>query len=387
MSESTPAARLVSRPFEGPCVARAEDLPDVVSLANQVFRPSPRPGDMGSEFPILLGPANLGNQYIFRDGGQVASHVGMLRQTIHTLGVDIPVACIGSVCTHPDYRQGGLAGRLMDLAIQRSIEAGDVLMPISGKRTLYVSRGATSLGPQIRLKVPIQPDMAGAADFAVCAFEPADWPRLAALQARQSIRYAWSDREPQVLESIRRWGGVCLLASHKDGELAAALLFCVNHPMYGGKDGFGRVVQFLGDVAAIPACLARAARDGLTGMEWTVLATAYPKVARTLLSAGATGPSQLTAWTVLVLKLAKLIEKIGPAVARAGVELSARDGQLTIAAGEQSVTLADRESQIELLFRHPGTWSPTLAGLPRELRIACSVALPVPLPDYGINYV
>ena len=106
----------------------------------------------------------------------------------------------------------------MDLATRRSIEAGDVLMPISGKRTLYTSRGATSLGPQIRFQVPIRPNLPGSGDFIVCACEPADWPPLAALQAREPVRYRWADREPQILEAIRSLGGICLLAYRKDGH-------------------------------------------------------------------------------------------------------------------------------------------------------------------------
>lgn len=388
MNESTVAARSASGPVDGPCNARGEDIPSLVTLANQVFRPAPRPGDMGREFPVLLSPRNADNLLIFREAGKVVSHVGVLRQTIHTRGVDLPVACIGAVCTDPEHRKTGLAGQLMDMAIRRSIEAGDILMPISGKRTLYVSRGATSLGPQVRFRVPISPSLPGGSDFAICPYESAGWARLAALQAREPIRYNWTDREPLILKAIRQFGGVCLLASRTGGELAAALLFCVNHPMYGGQDGFGRVVQFLGDARAIPALLAYAAsRLELKGMDWTVLSTASPSVAQLLADLGGVGKTQITNWTVVILNLVKLVEKIAPAAAQAGVELSAKRSVLTVAAEGKSVALAARDLQVELLFRGPGTWSAPLAEMPQELRIACGGVLPVPLPDYGINYV
>lgn len=388
MSEPTCAAAPGAGPLDGPCVARAEDIPNLVRLANQIFRPAPRPGDMAGEFPILLGPANLGNQYIFRHGSRVVSHVGVFRQTMVTCGVQIPVACIGSVCTDPEYRKGGLAGQLMDMAIRRSIDAGDVLMPISGKRTLYTSRGATSLGPQIRLAVPISRRRTGDGEFAVRTYEPSDWPKLAALQVREPVRYHWGDREPQLLEAILRYGGVCLLGERDGGDTAAALVFCVNHPMYGGRDGSGHVVQFLGDLRAIPALLeAAAARHQLTGTDWTVLTTARPALSRTLLSLGASGRPQITGWTVLILNLARLVETIGPVAARAGVELSAEGQELTVAAQGKSVALADPEQQVEVLFRGAATWSRALTEMPQELRIACGAALPIPLPDYGINYV
>jgi predicted N-acetyltransferase YhbS len=417
--------------LEGPCIARAEDIPSLVTLANQVFRLAPRPGDMGKEFPVLLGSDNADNLLIYRDAGRVVSLVGILRQTVHTSGVDIPVACIGAVCTDPSYRKAGLAGRLVDLAIQRSIEAGDLLMPISGKRTLYTSRGATSLGPQIRFHVPLDADPFAApqaanvcskgpakagttnaagpansaslrsnsrpacgprsptpADFTICPCEPADWPRLAALQAQEPVRYHWTDREPRVFDSLCSLGCVCLLACHKDGQPAAALLFAVDHPMYGGKDGVSRVIQFLGDVQAIPALLSHVATGcSRTAMDWPVLTTAEPAVAQTLLAMGATGKPEITRWTVAVLNLPGLVAKIAPAAARAGLELSAQADKLTIAAAGQSITLAQPDLQVELLFRSAATWSEPLARMPLDLRIACSGVLPVPLPDYGLNYV
>ena len=388
MSEPTAATRPTLNHLQGPCIARAEDIPSLLTLANQVFRPAPRPGDMGKEFPALLGADNADDLLIFRDAGRVVSLVGILRQTLHTGGIDIPVACIGAVCTDPEYRKAGLAGRLMDLAIRRSIEAGDLLMPISGKRTLYVSRGATSLGPQIRLKVPVQPDLPAAADFTVCPCQPADWPRLAALQAREPVRYGWAHREPRIFDSLCQLGGICLLACRKNGEPAAALLFTVDHPMYGGKDGVGRVVQFLGDVRAIPALLSyAAARCSRIAMDWPVLTTVNPALAQTLLALGATGKPEITRWTVVILNLAGLVEKTAPTLARAGLELSAQAGRLTVAAEGQSITLAQPDLQVELLFRGAATWSEPLARMPLDLRIACSAVLPVPLPDYGINYV
>jgi predicted N-acetyltransferase YhbS len=373
--------------LEGPTVAARQDIPGLIDLANRVFRPKPRPGDMGAEFPALFGAQNTDHLHVFRDHGRAVSHVGVLRQTMHTCGLDLPVACIGAVCTDPEYRKAGLAGRLVDLAIARSIEAGDLLMPISGKRTLYVSRGATSVGPQVHFQVPVHMNLPGGNDFRVRAWEQTDWPALAGLQARQPVRYVWGDREPSILRAIQAFGGQCLLAEGKDGTPAAVLLFCANHPMYGGQDGVGRVVQFVGDLRAIPALLVYAGRLGLTGLDWTVLTTSSPAEAWCLRRLGATGTSQATRWTIILLNLPKLVERIGPVTARCGVTLEARDGSLTVAASDTFLTLPEPGAQVELLFGHPGIWSESLAKMPMALRVACSGVLPIPLPDYGINYV
>lgn len=376
-------------PLEGPCVARTEDVPGIVALANQIFRPAPRPGDMGKEFPVLLGTDNAESLHVFRDAGRVVSHVGVLRQMIHTCGLDIPAACIGSVCTDPSYRKAGLASQLMDLAIQRSIEAGDLLMPISGDRPLYLSRGATYIGPQIRFMVPLgtRPSDTGS-EFVVSAYEQDNWLELAGLQQSAPVRYEWSDREPRIVEAVRSHGGICLLARRKTGQLAGALLFTVGHPMYNTQPGIGRVIQFWGDIGAIPSLLALiASTNTLKGLDWYVLPAAQPEVARALLEAGATGKASTSSWTVLILNLVNLIEKVGPAIARSGVELTAKGNQLTVAAEGKTICLDRMDQLVEILFRGPAAWSAELAAMPVALRIACSAALPIRLPDYGINFV
>lgn len=388
INATSPATQPAEGPLEGPCVARPDDLPGILTLTNQIFRPAPRPGDMAREFSVLLGPDNIGSLHVFRQAGKVVSHVGVLRQRIHTCGLDIPVACIGAVCTSPDCRKAGLAGQLMDLAIRRSIERGDLLMPISGRRTLYTGRGAASLGPILRFRVPLSVRDVGVSDeFTISAYEPASWQELADLQQGEPVRYQWGGREPQMLEALRSFGGICLLARRRSRQPAAALVFCVGHPMYGGQDGLGRVIQFLGDNRAIPSLLALIASSGLKGLDWSVLAAHKPETVQTLLSAGATCQASVTNWTVLILNLAGLVEKIAPLAGRAGVQLSAHGGTLVVAAEGQSVSLDQPAQQVEMLFRGQATWGAALAGLPSALRTACSGVFPIPLPEYGINYV
>ena len=118
-----------------------------------------------------------------------------------------------------------------------------------------------------------------------------------------------------------------------------------------------------------------------------MLTTADPAVAQTLQALGATGKAADHPLDRRDPEPCQAVEKSAPTVARAGVELSAKGGRLTVAAEGQSITLAEPDLQVELLFRNPATWSASLAGMPQDLRIACSGALPVPLPDYGMNYV
>jgi len=375
--------------LEGPRPARSEEIEDIVALANLVFRPEGRGGEMGGEFPVLFDPANAENLYIVRDGRRVASHVGVLRQTICTCGLRIPVACIGSVCTHPDYRGRGLASQLMDLAIRRSVEAGDLLMPISGGRGLYRRLGAVSLGPYVRFAVPTETGRAMSRKFAVRRYEPADWPQLTQLQQAEMPRWQWDDSQtPRLLGAFLEFGGTCLVAEDDAGQFAGALVFVSGSPLFRGQPGRGNVVQFLGRTETIPALLAATAEQGsLSGLDWPVLLPAQPAVATALRSLGATGQGRLTGWTVRILDLAKLVERLAPVAASCGLELTVKGPRLVVAAEDEAASFAQPDEQIGLLFRGAATWARQLAELPAALRLACSVALPVPLPDYGINYV
>ncbi len=169
--------------------------------------------------------------------------------------------------------------------------------------------------------------------------------------------------------------------------MAAALIFCVGHPTYGGPDSGAHVIQFIGDASAIPSLLVPTAETGIEVLDWPVLAAHQPDVIQVLRALGASSQTSLTGWTALILDLAGLVERITPVVAAAGVDLAVKDNQLTITAADHCVTLDEPDQQVEILFRSAGAWSSQLAAMPADLRLACSVVLPIPLPEYGINYV
>ena len=375
--------------LDGPRSARAEETEKIIELANLVFRPAKRGGDMAREFPVLLAPENAENLYIVRDGTRVVSLVGVHRQTIITSGVQIAAACIGSVCTDPEYRGRGLASALMDLAIARAREVGDVLMPISGNRTLYRSRGATPIGPTIEHRVPLDSNTLRPKGFSVREYRPADWPALRALQSAELPRWDWDDHEtPRLLQSYLDFGGTCLLAEDGTGALAAGLLFCSGSPLFATASGCGRVVQFIGRAEAIPALLADARqRAKLKALTWAVLQAAQPAVATSLSALGTTCTPRGSGWTLLIPHLPRLLDVLAPIAARSGLSLDAKDRSLTLATAEQSVCVRAPARQVELLFAGPACWDETLSALPAPLRIACAGTLPVPLCDYGINFV
>ncbi|HEU4753880.1 MAG TPA: GNAT family N-acetyltransferase, partial [Armatimonadota bacterium] len=95
--------------------SRPEELFDLVDLANRVFRAG-RPGDMGSEYPLVFEAPNAEHLFVARGDGRVVSHVGVCLRDAAILGARVRVASIGAVATDPDHRGHGLASRLMDMA-------------------------------------------------------------------------------------------------------------------------------------------------------------------------------------------------------------------------------------------------------------------------------
>lgn len=167
--------------------ACAEDLPEIVNLANSVFRAGPA-GDMGRDYPLLFNPQNSPNLCIARRDGEIVSHVGICPRWISLDGAAIGAALIGSVATAPEHRGRGLAGALMHLAIARARSLGLALMLISGDRGVYKRLGFEEWGRFRRFFLPA----AEGSDFDTERVDVASTAALAAameLHRREPVRF------------------------------------------------------------------------------------------------------------------------------------------------------------------------------------------------------
>lgn len=127
---------------------REEERESAIELINKVFRTSVAlEGTMHKEFPLLLGKNNLEHMIVAVDHGKVVSTVNYYASTILVEGVPVKAACIGAVCTDESYRGKNLATKLLDFAEDKMIKEGVNFEIISGTRNLYLSRGATQIGP------------------------------------------------------------------------------------------------------------------------------------------------------------------------------------------------------------------------------------------------
>ncbi|SHF81788.1 Acetyltransferase (GNAT) domain-containing protein [Caldanaerobius fijiensis DSM 17918] len=127
--------------------AREKDVKDIIQLADLIFRINNNlKPSMGIQFPFLLSEKNASNLLVAEDDGRIISHVGIKIGKILVNGCWIPIASMGSVCTHPDYRRRNIAGTLVDQAMEMIQEKGVYLLTISGSLPLYTGRGAVFTG-------------------------------------------------------------------------------------------------------------------------------------------------------------------------------------------------------------------------------------------------
>lgn len=117
---------------------------EVVNLANRVFRTEG--GSMLKDYPLLFSEENAHNILCVEEDGKIVSIVGLLFRDIQIFSVKIKVSLIGSVCTDEKYRRKGYSTILMNEAGKISIENGASLMLISGDNSVYKRFGAVNAG-------------------------------------------------------------------------------------------------------------------------------------------------------------------------------------------------------------------------------------------------
>jgi len=172
--------------LEGPRAARKDELEAVVALSNLVFRS--KGGDMGREYPTLFCPENAENLRIFLDDGKPVSLVGFTVRDTLIMGATIRVCNVGSVCTHPDYRNRGLATRLLEDSVRKALAEGVVVMLISGGRGLYRRMGCINAGLYHLYRIPKETDLPRL-PVEVETWREEDLPDLVRIHQGEPVRY------------------------------------------------------------------------------------------------------------------------------------------------------------------------------------------------------
>ncbi len=360
--------------------AAPADVPELVRLANRVFRGT-RPGEMAGEFPLLLCEQNAGNLCVVVRDGRIMSLVGVQRFTMSVQGVDVPSASIGAVCTDADCRGQGLAGRALVLAVESARRHGDVLMPISGERSLYSRIDALPFGPSHQFVV--DRDQLGRPDGR--PYRDSDADAVIGLHESEPVRYRW---EPEAFDRLLaaklRFGGVSWVRQGPGGVDGWALLFCAGS-LYGPRPGEAILVDSAGRpeivasvcAAAMEAYHASRMRFRLPWHAEAMVQFFAPLTDRHIVAFARGATLKLLDLEGLTELFARRLAPLAPAVA---------GGTLRLTAGGREWSLDDPMSLHHVLFTQPDHWPAETRRL-RDLAAHTEGILPIPLPDYGLCYV
>jgi len=375
---------MLSHPDEGgPRGCMTSEIETVAGLCNLVFRSTT--GDMQREYPLLFHPDNSSRLRTVWENGQVICHAGYVNRDAWILGMPLCTASVGAVCTHPDHRGKGHAGRVMaDVEESARAEGCDILL-VSGSRSLYQRMGCVPAGRfnTYRLKPP-QIDPPGLIRHAV----PEDAHALVRLHQTQPVRF-----ERSVDDWLLMLGSGMLMNTRadtwvveRDGEIVAYL-----GVQRAGNDGIARVREYAGSRTAVWSALGKAAA-GASEIEVTQMPGDYDL--EVLAGETATRSERAFPGTIKILKPGAFFEKAQALLfERVGEEI-ANDLTLSTSDAEESVTFDWRRQYLDveinrlaaLVFGPP----PGLPGIPMPEDPLGSILrslFPFPLLWYGYNYI
>lgn len=113
-------------------------------LADSTFRDGEQKS-MAAAYPQAFSPALNQSVGLFEDGILV-SFIGVVPQIVNIGPAKIRVMSIGSVCTHPEVRGRGYAGRIFNFIQEHARKAGVSLLLVSGAGPLYARAGCAPFG-------------------------------------------------------------------------------------------------------------------------------------------------------------------------------------------------------------------------------------------------
>jgi GNAT superfamily N-acetyltransferase len=377
-----------------PRACRPEELPDLVRLANQVFRP--RGGNMEAEYPLVFRPENCDNLRVIDVDGRLVSHVGLSIRDAFIGGIALRVASVGAVCTADDQRGQGFASALMADAATYSRAQGAQLMLISGGRGLYHRLGYVTVGEFRRVVVPQESSGAssGPDGFTVTPFQPSDLDAVMAIHQGERVRFVRPAADWKVLlHAGMLMNHVAeLLVVRQAGEPVAYL--GVQQP---ARDREGRLrparaSEIGGSRWAIAESLGAVA-DHMSAAEVEVITHASDREWQTIARARGwrLDPTAFTG-TLGILDPPALFSRLAPLIAerlgeQAAFSVQAADTGALFELGAEQYEVGAPGPLAALLFGGETEEARAIPPRTGELGKALSRLFPLPLLWYGYNYV
>ena len=384
-------------PYAGPLTPSPEQLPSIIALLNRVFYAN-KTFEVTDEFPLLFCPSGLHQLRILTTNSQPVAHVATVIEEISAFGCRLCVACLGAVCTDEPHRGRGLAGRLVDDAISRAASAGAAVMLISGHRPLYTRRGAHKAGIFHQFTIPAD-SLPRQGDLTVAEISPEQCPQALELYQSEPLYFCRSLQRYTSQTStglvMSRQGKTYLIRRGPDP--LAVLTVWYSRSNSGDGEKSVATVEFAGSRPAILAALPVICREyQATGAE--IISYAHDQA---LLGAcrdlGIEPELVPFDFSVRLLDAQRLWGDFQPLLAErlngdmlSDISLHPQADELEIhtltfrTPGEE-FTVQGSQQILAALFG--STELDPLAQAPGQLGQALRQAFPLPLPQYGLNFL
>jgi len=389
--------------IEGPRPARPQELDAVVDLVDQVFR-SGRPPLMKREFPQLFSPDNARSLYIMLDDGVPVSHIGVYEQHMSIGPALISTGCVGAVGTHPDHRKKGHAGKALACAIHTMRSDGVVLMPVSGRRSLYRRAGCSTVGRAYGHKCSAEELAPLACDrYRVEPWDAKYLPALLALHQMEPVRYEWPPDVTRLVISESLATGCSAFVALADEQPVGWVIIRHFGPMAHYGEGVGRLIDYVGVREAVWSAVAAGVEAiGLQELQFSI---PFHDAASLLLlkSRGLEGKPGGIGGTYKIVDLAGLVDALGPylyerltldeladlTIETAGVVADAQfiSDKVRFAFADEELVVEDPLLAAQVIFSPAEDWIEEVGPVPAGLANVLARIFPVPLPPYGINYI
>lgn len=349
---------------------------------------------MAGDFPVLLSERNARNLRIFTDDGKAVALVGMLVRDVWLGGSRHRAATVGSVCTHADYRGQGLATRLMEDALATARRDGVDLFLISGSRGLYLRLGYLKVSGYRAYTIG-RDQLPARGPYTLSPWQPEDLPALVALHRAEPVRFV---RPPEDFLAILESGNVSegpgntmLVRARKGGEPLA--YFCYKTGGRHNEPDALTVVEMAGSrAAAVHGFRMLLDERGARGLELHVPACDTEAIEQGRLRKWPFEPRAFRG-TVGIVDPERFWEACRPAFAEqlgakraARLSVSTQDG-IVIRYGDETLRLAGMGELTGLAFQPRDLRGELALEADCELRAVLDELFPLPLMDYGLDYV
>jgi GNAT superfamily N-acetyltransferase len=343
---------------------------------------------MGRWFPTLFRRENLEHLRIFVDDGRPVALAGFTIDRVVVPGSSFVVACVGSVCTLESHRGRGLGSRLMDDVTAAARADGAAVLLVSGGRGLYRRMGCIDAGRYLTVQVPRKalPRPAAAGRRPIRKWRVSDVPRMAELHRAEPVRFERSEADLLAFLRTGRLGDracrtwVC--AADDPARVDAYL--GVQEPGDAPEGRIANVLEFAGSRDALLAALPFIMKEMKADRADIDCPGSDLETRRLMKVHGIEVAPRGFAGTVKVIEPPRLLPVLKRFAGSAVTCWASAEG-FTLGMGSESFTVRGPESVTAFLFGSSERQG-DLPG-PGPLRSALEAGLPIPLPDYGLNYI